>query len=105
MSVTRLMRQSVTIEPLTGESARGALYGTPFDSRARVQEGADVQSGRGGGAERHEVTSATLVYLPYGTNCPERSRITLPSGRTGVAVQVDRHWENARVRHLRVRVQ
>jgi hypothetical protein len=105
VSVTRLMRQSVTIEPLTDEGARGAILGPAFTSRARVQEGADVTAGGDSSAERHEVTSATLVYLPWGTDCPERSQITLPSGVVGRAVQVDRHWENRRVRHLRVRVQ
>jgi hypothetical protein len=105
MSVTRLMRQRVTIEPLTGEGAKGPVYGPGFSARARVQEGVDVEAGRDGSAERHEATSATTVYLPYGTDCPERSRITLPSGQVGRAIAVTRRWENRRVRHLEVRVQ
>ncbi|MFB4320669.1 hypothetical protein [Actinomadura sp. 21ATH] len=104
MSVTRLMRQRVTIEPLTGEGARGAVYGPPVVARARVQEGVDVEAVRDGSAERHEATPVATVYLPYGTDCPERSRITLPSGQVGRAVTVTRRWENRRVRHLEVKV-
>jgi hypothetical protein len=105
MSVTRLMRQNVSIEPFTGESAKGPVYGAAFTARCRVQESDDVQAGREGSADRHEVTSATTVYLPYATDCPARSRITLPSGEVGTAVKVDKQWESPRVRHLRVAVQ
>ncbi|TDD88356.1 hypothetical protein [Actinomadura rubrisoli] len=100
-----MFTQSCQVEPFTGEGAHGALYGPPVMVRCRVQEADTYQRGRDGSADRHEVDPATTVYLPFNTDCPARSRVTLPSGAAGTAMEVHRHAVPARLRHLRVRVQ
>lgn len=96
-----MLRQEVTVEPFTGEGAHGAVYGPPVVEKARVQEGGDYDEGQ---AERQQTTSTTTVYLRFEAACPERSRVTLPSGTVGTVVAVSRHAEPRRLRHLRVSV-
>lgn len=100
--IGRLFRQQAVVEPFTGEGAHGALYGPAVTVRCRVQEGGAYQRGRDGSADRHEVDPSTVVYMPYGTTCPERSRLTLPDGQTGTAAEVHRHAGRPAIRHLKV---
>lgn len=78
---------AVTIEPYLGATATGHAYGTTttvepcwVDNRRRV-----VKDSTGA-----EVTSTATVYAPLATACPDRSRITLPDGRSTVAISVAR---------------
>lgn len=100
--ISRMFTQSVTVEPLTGEGARGPLYGPAVTVRCRVQEAESYERGRDGSADRHEVVASTTLYMPFTAVCPARSRITLPSGEVGTAVEVHRHAEPARLAHLKV---
>ncbi|WUI02106.1 hypothetical protein OHR68_09950 [Spirillospora sp. NBC_00431] len=102
--IGRLYQQQVTIEPFTGEGANGALYGAAVTVRCRVQEAETYKRGRDGSADRHEVTETTTVYMPLATECPPRSRITLPSGQVGTATEVHRRAVPARMAHLEVHV-
>lgn len=102
--IGRMFTQSVSVEPFTGEGARGALYGPAVTVRCRVEEMSAYQRGRDGSADRHEVAEATTVYMPFETDCPPRSRVTLPSGEAGIAIEVHRHAVPARLAHLKVLV-
>lgn len=99
--LARRFIHTVKIEPFTGEGAHGAVYGAAATVKCRVQEAADYRHGASV-ADRHEVVPSTVVYMPYGTTCPPRSRITLPSGRTGTAVEVHTHTGLAHLQHLKV---
>lgn len=78
----------VTIEPYEGEGATGPVYGTPVTGvRALVE--ARVQYLRD--ADGNRTVSSTTVFMLPGTECPERSRLTLPDGRTAIAMQAADH--------------
>lgn len=100
-----MFTQTVSVEPFTGEGAKGPLYGPAATVRCRVQEAETYSHGRDGSADRHEVTATTTVYMPPATICPPRSRVTLPSGEVGAAVEVHRHTVPARLAHLKVVIQ
>lgn len=100
--IGRLFKQTVQVEPFTGDGAHGVVFGPAVPVRCRVQEADSYQRGRDGSADRHEVDASTVVYMPYETDCPARSRVTLPSGQVGVAAEVHRHAESRRLRHLKV---
>lgn len=98
-----MFRQTVQVEPLTGEGAKGALYGPAVTVRCRVQEAETYERGREtAAADRHEVIASTTVYMPFTAVCPARSRVTLPSGEVGIAMEVHRHAVPARLAHLKV---
>lgn len=97
-----MFKQTVQVEPFTGEGAHGAVFGSAVTVRCRVQEAESYRQGQDGSADRHEVDASTVVYMPYEANCPARSRVTLPSGQVGVAAEVHRHAESRRLRHLKV---
>ena len=103
--IGRRFEQTCQVEPFTGESARGPLYGPPVTVPCRAQEAETYMHGRDGSADRHEETTTTTVYMPFTTTCPPRSRITLPTGEVGRAVEVHRHAVPVRLRHLKVAVQ
>ncbi|HEY9369266.1 hypothetical protein [Streptomyces sp.] len=100
--ITRWFVQTVTIEPFTGESARGAVYGPAYTVRCKVEESSDYKRGRDGSADRHEVTDGTTIYMPRDTNCPPRSLVTLPSGIKATVVAVSRLEGDPSIRHLKV---
>ncbi|WP_242908673.1 hypothetical protein [Actinomadura terrae] len=78
----------VTIEPYAGEGATGPVYGPPVNGvRALVE--ARTQYLRD--ADGNRTTSSTTVYFMPGTACPPRSRLTLPGGRTAIAMQTADH--------------
>jgi hypothetical protein len=98
--ISRMFQQAVSVEPFTGEGAKGAAYGPGVTVKCRVEE---AETYRQGEADRHEVTAASsVVYMPFTTNCPPRSRVTLPSGEVGTAVEVHRHAVPVRLAHLKV---
>ncbi|MEU9839740.1 hypothetical protein AB0C69_11020 [Actinomadura sp. NPDC048032] len=100
-----MFQQECQVEPFAGEGAKGAVYGPPVTVRCRVQEAETYAHGRDGSADRAEVGATTTVYMPFTTDCPPRSRITLPTGEVGRAVEVHRHAVPVRLRHLKVAVQ
>lgn len=103
--IGRMFAQSVTVEPFAGEGAKGPLFGAAATVACRVQEAEEYRLGENGSPNRQEVTGrATVVYMPPGTVCPPRSRVTLPSGRVGTAEQVHRRAVPARLAHLEVHV-
>ena len=100
--IGRMFQQECLVEPFTDENAKGPLFGPAVTVPCRVQEAESYKRGRDGSADRHEVTDSTTVYMPFTANCPTRSRVTLPSGDVGVAVEVHRHAVPVRMRHLKV---
>lgn len=77
----------VTVEPYEGEGATGPVYGAPVTVRALVE--AKRQYLRS--ADGNRTVSSTTVYMLPGTTCPARSRLTLPDGRTAIAMDVADH--------------
>lgn len=102
--ISRMFKQTVSVEPFTAESANGPLFGAATTVRCRVQEAETYKRGRDGSADRHEVTEVTTVYMPLTATCPPRSRVTLPSGQVGTATEVHRRAVPARMAHLEVNV-
>lgn len=99
--LSRRSIHTVTVEPFTGDTARGPVYGTAVTVRCRVQEAADYRHGASV-ADRHETVPDTVIYAPLDADIPVRSRVTLPSGRVGIAVEVHRHTGLAHLQHLKV---
>jgi hypothetical protein len=100
--ISRRFEQTAKVEPLVGENARGPVFGPAVTVPCRVQEADSYKRGRDGSADRHEVTDSTVLYMPFTTDCPPRSRVTLPSGDVGTAVEAHRHAVPVRLRHLKV---
>lgn len=100
--IGRMFQQECQVEPFTGEGAKGPVFGPGVTVRCRVQEAETYANGRDGSADRHEVTATTTVYMPFTAACPPRSRVTLPTGEIGTAVEVHRHAVPARLAHLKV---
>lgn len=77
---------TVQVEPFTGDGAYGPVYGPKKDVRGWL----DDARHRTLDATGSEVTAGSRLFLPLGADCPVRSRITLPDGRTTTAVTVAR---------------
>lgn len=82
-----LLGHSVTVEPYTGASAYGPVYGAPvpvacfLDEQTRTVRAPDGQ----------DVISSSTFYARPGLVCPAESRVTLPDGRvTRVIARLDR---------------
>lgn len=81
----RMLRHRIVIEPFAGDGATGPVYGTPVtDVRALAVAKTTVLRT----ADGKTTTSDTTVVLLPGQSCPVRSQLTLPGGRTVIAVQV-----------------
>lgn len=83
-----LLRHLVTIEPYLGDSAYGPHYGEPVECvRALVAEAVRMVRD----TEGREVASTAQVITAPHVLCPVGSRLTLPDGRTTVALNVAHH--------------
>lgn len=82
-----MLGHEVTVEPYTGSSAYGPLYGPPAAVACFLdQQTRTVRSPTG-----QEVTSTSTLYARPGLVCPAESRVTLPDGRiTRVIARLDR---------------
>lgn len=80
-----MLKHRVTIEPFAGDSATGPVYGAPITGvRAlAVAKTTNIRTADG----KTTVSDTTVVLLP-GQECPVRSRLTLPGGRTVTAMSV-----------------
>lgn len=78
-----LMRHSVTVEPYTGDSAYGPMYGPPETVQCFLEEGTKLSRS----ADGHEATSTAQFYARPGPSVPAQSRVTLPDGRRTTVMQ------------------
>ncbi|WP_217370133.1 hypothetical protein [Nonomuraea antri] len=79
--------QDVTIEPYLGSGSFGPVWGPPVTVRALV----DNRRRRVRSASGTEVISESTIRVQLTVTCPVGSRVTLPDGRTGVAITNARH--------------
>jgi hypothetical protein len=78
-----LMRHEITIEPYLGSTSTGPRYGPATTVRCLVDEQTrGVRSPAG-----EQVTSTSTAYADPGTQAPQFSRVTLPSGRVTTVIQ------------------
>lgn len=79
-----LLQHTVTVEPWTGAGAYGDVWGAPFtlqcfaDDKRRLVRKPDGS----------EVVSESTVYANRGPVIPNRSKVTLPSGRESLVILV-----------------
>jgi hypothetical protein len=78
---------TVTVEPWTGSGAYGDVWGTPFGIACFVEDKRRLVRA----ADGSEVVSETTVYTNRGPEIPNRSRVTLPSGRKPLVIVVSDH--------------
>jgi hypothetical protein len=98
-----LLRHRVTVEPFLGNSATGPRYGPPVEVRCFVEEKTRMVRAPSG----EEVTSSSTFYALPSAVCPEKSRVTLPSGRKATVIEAVRQDGGglATPDHLEVRLQ
>lgn len=82
-----LLVHTVTVEPWSGSGAYGDIWGTPFTMACFVEDKRRLVRD----ADGSEVISETTVYANRGPTIPNRSRITLPSGRQPLVIVVSDH--------------
>lgn len=89
-SVLASLGQNVIIEPYDGVAAGGAEdYGTAVTVRAIVEESDDVSREA---APTGDQMVVAVLRCALATDCPSGSRVTLASGRIGIATRVKR-WD------------
>lgn len=79
-----LLRQTITIEPYTGDGARGPLYGAPVTVRCYLEQKTRVVRAPDG----RQVTSTSRLFCDRGPVVTTESRVTLPGGRQPRVLQV-----------------
>lgn len=79
---------TVVVEPFRGKSASGGDLFGPAVQVAPTWVNETVRKIRSSNGESLTITAT--VYAALGTDCPTGSRVTLPSGRTTVALSVTR---------------
>jgi hypothetical protein len=72
-----LMVHQITVEPYTGNSAYGPLYGPAVAVRCFLDQQTRMVRNPAG----DDVTSTSTAYCPLATVAPAKSRVTLPDGR------------------------
>jgi hypothetical protein len=77
-----LLQHTVTVEPWEGSGGYGDIWGAPFDLQCFVEDKRRLVRA----ADGSEVVSETTVYANRGPSIPNRSRITLPSGRQPLVI-------------------
>ncbi|NUS82965.1 MAG: hypothetical protein HOY75_09465 [Streptomyces sp.] len=82
----RYLIHEITVEPYSGESSIGTLYGPPTKVRCFLDE--QTRAVRTPGGE--QVTSTSTAYADLDTQAPALSRVTLPGGRTTTVIQAKR---------------
>lgn len=101
--VYRKLGQAVTIEPYGGVVDGAEVFGAAVAVTAVVEE--TDATARVVAPEGDQQTTAVL-RCPLLTNCPSGSRITLASGRSGIATSVKR-WDggtSAAPSHLEIAI-
>lgn len=83
---SRGMTSTVQVEPYLGQGGAGPRYGPAVTVDALV----DDQRRMVRNALGQEVVSEATVFAALGTTAPERSRITLPSGRVAYVIATKR---------------
>lgn len=73
---------TVTVELYLGSSGRGDQYGPGVEVTCFV----DAKRRLVRAANGSQVVSSSTVFAPLGTDCPPRSRVTLPDGRTALVI-------------------
>jgi hypothetical protein len=79
-----LLQHTVTVEPWEGSGGYGDIWGAPFTMACFVEDKRRLVRADDGS----EVVSEATVYANRGPSIPNRSRITLPSGRTPLVITV-----------------
>jgi hypothetical protein len=69
------------IEPFEGDGAYGPIFGDPVTERCLVDDERRLVRN----AEGSETVSDTTIFFPFGTRCPEGSRVTV-NGRTTTVI-------------------
>lgn len=77
-----MLGHQVTVEPYTGSSAYGPLYGPAASVRCFLDDQTKNVRDKTG----REVVSSATFYARPGLVCPPESRVTLPSGRTTIVI-------------------
>lgn len=95
--------QDVTIEPYAGVVAGVEAYGAATTVRAVVEEDDRIQRGE---APTGDQSVMAVLRVPYATDCPSGSRVTLESGRVGT-VTSSKLWGRATLAgaHLEVAIE
>ena len=88
MSFPAIFKQhTVTIEPYLGTDGYGRdTYGPAITVQGWVEETTKLVRKKDGS----EVVSSSQFHCELATNCPERSRATLPSGKVTLAISAAR---------------
>ncbi len=82
-----MLGHTVTVEPYLGRTSVGPRYGPASPVRCFVDEQTRTVRDPTG----REVVSSSTFYARPGIDCPQDSRVTLPSGRkTTVIARLDR---------------
>jgi hypothetical protein len=79
-----LLRHKVIVEPFAGTGPFGDTYGPPVEVRCFLEEARRKIRGKDGS----EIVSEATFYARPGIDCPEGSKVTLPSGRVSTALKV-----------------
>jgi hypothetical protein len=79
-----LLRHRVQVEPYLAAGPFGDTFGPSIEVRCFLDEGRRKVRGKDGA----EIVSEATFYARRDTNCPEGSRVTLPSGRVCTALVV-----------------
>ncbi|MBT2505156.1 hypothetical protein J7I98_04435 [Streptomyces sp. ISL-98] len=77
-----LLRHQIVVEPLLGDGPYGPKYGDPVTVRCFLDEQTRTVRNPGG----DEVTSSSTAYVRLEADCPAKSRVTLPTGRTTTVI-------------------
>jgi hypothetical protein len=86
-------QHTVTIEPYRGTNSQGqAVYGPPVAVEGFLEEGVKLIRKK----DAAEVTSTSQFRCALGTDCPPKSRATLPGGDVTTALAVS-HKDGGRL--------
>lgn len=85
--LTGLLVHRITVEPYTGESANGPVYGPPV---ANVRAFVDQQTRRVTAPNGEQVISGSTAICPLSTVAPAQSRITLADGTVTLVINAKR---------------
>lgn len=73
---------TVTVEALTGSGGMGDTYAAPASLICFVDDKRRLVRAASG----EEIISESTLYAPAGTELPDQSRVTLPSGRVATVI-------------------
>lgn len=99
----RYLIHTITVEPRTGDSSTGPVYGPPVEVACLLDE--QTRAVRTPGGE--QVTSTSTAYADLETTAPPLSRVTLPGGRQTTVIQA-KHRDGRRLgtpNHLEIQLE